>query len=117
VNRDAFECSLAYPTRVDDFGRCPRSGRLVWLIGACERLAGAPRRDAPRSVGSGITVVPGTVPVAQNSGPAPVATQPPPASVATATPPQNAASAAVQALERRDEFIKRSVMQSICRGC
>src|SRR5829696_8899503 len=76
-----------------------------------------PGANAPRSVGSGITVVPGTAPVATNSGPAPVATQPPPASVATATPPQNAASAAVQALERRDEFIKRSVMQSICRGC
>jgi hypothetical protein len=72
---------------------------------------------APRAVGSGVTMVPGTAAAAPASRPPREAMPATPASAATATQLQTAASAPAQLLDRREEFIKRSVMQSICRGC
>jgi hypothetical protein len=85
--------------------------------GSSARVNGATTQSGlkvPRSVGGGITMVPGAVrpPVASTSSTPPVAPQRAP--TASDTQPRNAAS---EVVDGREEFIKRSVMQSICRGC
>lgn len=98
-----------------------RAALLAILLAAGLETAqaqGAPPPPAPRSVGTGITVVPGAPGAAPPPARAPAeASAPAPAATPKPTPPPSADSATTDLLRRRDEFIKRSVMRSICRGC
>jgi hypothetical protein len=87
------------------------------ISGAAFGQGASPPASAPRSVGSGITMVPGAAGTASAPPPQAQAAQPAPAKSAAPAPPSNPTNVAAEAVDRREEFIRRSVMQSICRGC
>ena len=75
------------------------------------------RTSPPRSVGSGVTMVPGAAGTVVQTETPPAPRTAPAAQASAGSAPTAQKPPATEALERRDEFIRRSVMQSICKGC